>query len=40
VLTCGDRGVRMSPPLVVNEAEIDTAVRIFSEAAAAVAARH
>jgi acetylornithine aminotransferase len=40
VLTCGDRGVRMSPPLVVNEAEMDTAIRIFSEAAAAVAARH
>jgi acetylornithine/succinyldiaminopimelate/putrescine aminotransferase len=30
----------MSPPLVVNEAEMDTAIRIFSEAAAAVAARH
>jgi 4-aminobutyrate aminotransferase len=40
VLTCGDRGVRMSPPLVVNEVEMDTAIRIFCEAAAAVAARH
>ena len=40
VLTCGDRGVRMSPPLVVNATEMETAVRIFSEAAAAVAARH
>jgi 4-aminobutyrate aminotransferase len=39
VLTCGDRGVRMSPPLVVNAEEIKTAVRIFAEAAAAVAAR-
>lgn len=39
VLTCGDRGVRMSPPLVVNAEEISTAVRIFVEAAAAVAAR-
>jgi 4-aminobutyrate aminotransferase len=39
VLTCGDRGVRMSPPLVVNAQEISTAVRIFAEAAAAVAAR-
>ena len=39
VLTCGDRGVRMSPPLVVNAEEISTAVRIFAEAAAAVAAR-
>ena len=40
VLTCGDRGVRMSPPLVVNETEMATAIRIFCEAAAAVAARH
>jgi 4-aminobutyrate aminotransferase len=40
VLTCGDRGVRMSPPLVVNEAEMETAIRIFCESAAAVAARH
>ena len=39
VLTCGDRGVRMSPPLVVNAEQIKTAVRIFAEAAAAVAAR-
>ena len=39
VLTCGDRGLRMSPPLVVNAEEIKTAVRIFAEAAAAVAAR-
>ena len=39
VLTCGDRGVRMSPPFVVNAEEIKTAVRIFAEAAAAVAAR-
>lgn len=39
VLTCGDRGVRMSPPLVVSAEEIATAVRIFAEAAAAVAAR-
>jgi len=39
ILTCGDRGVRLSPPLVVNAEEIKTAVRIFAEAAAAVAAR-
>nr|MDQ3554522.1 aminotransferase class III-fold pyridoxal phosphate-dependent enzyme [Chloroflexota bacterium] len=36
VLECGKTSVRMSPPLVVTEAEMDTAVRIFSEAIAAV----
>lgn len=39
VLTCGDRGVRMSPPMVVSADEMKTAVRIFAEAVAAVAAR-
>ena len=39
VLTCGDRGVRMSPPLTVSAAEVDSAVRIFAEAVAAVAAK-
>ena len=38
VLTCGDRGVRMSPPLVVTAAEVQTAVRIFADAVAAIAA--
>ena len=38
VLTCGDRGVRMSPPLVVTAAEVAAAVRIFAEAVAAIAA--
>ncbi|MEJ7753341.1 MAG: aminotransferase class III-fold pyridoxal phosphate-dependent enzyme [Candidatus Limnocylindrales bacterium] len=36
VLECGKTSVRMSPPLVVTAAEMDTAVRIFSEAIAAV----
>jgi 4-aminobutyrate aminotransferase len=37
LLTCGVRGqvVRMIPPLVVNEAQIDEAVRIWAEAVAA-----
>jgi len=38
VLEAGDDCVRMSPPLVVTEAEADTAVRIFSEAVAHVTA--
>jgi 4-aminobutyrate aminotransferase len=37
VLEAGDDCVRMSPPLVVTEAEAATAVRIFSEAVEAVA---
>jgi len=37
VLECGKTSVRMSPPLVVSEEEMDTAVRIFSEAVALVA---
>ena len=38
VLEAGDDCVRMSPPLVVSQAEAATAVRIFSEAVAHVAA--
>jgi 4-aminobutyrate aminotransferase len=38
VLEAGEDCVRMSPPLVVSEAEAATAVRIFSESVAAVAA--
>ena len=38
VLEAGEDVVRMSPPLVVNEAEVDTAVWLFGEAVAAVAA--
>ena len=36
VLEAGDDVVRMSPPLVVSQAEADTGVRILSEAVAAV----
>ena len=38
VLEAGDDVVRLCPPLVVNEAEIDTAVWLLGEAVAAVAA--
>ncbi len=37
VLEAGDDAVRMSPPLVVSQAEAQTAVRIFAEAVAHVA---
>jgi 4-aminobutyrate aminotransferase len=37
VLEAGDDCVRMSPPLVVTEAEAETAIRIFTEAVAHVA---
>jgi acetylornithine/succinyldiaminopimelate/putrescine aminotransferase len=37
VLGAGEDCVRMSPPLVVSEAEAATAVRIFGEAVAHVA---
>jgi len=37
VLECGKSSVRMSPALTVSEAEMDTALRIFSEAVRAVA---
>ena len=38
VLEAGDDCVRLSPPLVVTEAESETAIRIFSESVAHVAA--
>jgi 4-aminobutyrate aminotransferase len=38
VLECGKQTVRMCPPLVVDEAEMATGIRIFGEAVAAVAA--
>ena len=38
VLEAGDDCVRMSPPLVVSQSEAATAVRIFGEAVAHVAA--
>ena len=37
VLECGRTSVRMSPPLVVSEAEVEVALRIFGEALAQVA---
>jgi 4-aminobutyrate aminotransferase len=38
VLEAGDDCIRLSPPLVVSESEVATAIRIFSEAVAHVAA--
>ena len=38
VLECGKTSVRMSPALTVSEAEMATALRIFAEAVAEVAA--
>jgi len=38
VLGCGDDAIRMSPPLVFREDQADTAVSIFEEACAEVAA--
>ena len=40
VLEAGDDCVRMSPPLVVTEAEAETAVRLFTDSVAHVAAHH
>ena len=37
-LECGESSLRFSPPLIVDRASVDTAVRIFGEAVAAVAA--
>ncbi|HEX7172634.1 MAG TPA: aminotransferase class III-fold pyridoxal phosphate-dependent enzyme [Candidatus Limnocylindria bacterium] len=37
-LECGESSLRFSPPLIVTEAEVDTAIRLFAEALAA--ARH
>ncbi len=36
VLECGESTIRMSPPLIVNEDQADTAVRIFGDSVAAV----
>jgi 4-aminobutyrate aminotransferase len=35
VLECGESSLRFSPPLIVNEGEVDIAVRLFGEALAA-----
>jgi 4-aminobutyrate aminotransferase len=37
VLECGEASLRLSPPLMVDEAAIDTAVEIFADALAATA---
>jgi 4-aminobutyrate aminotransferase len=37
-LTCGERTVRIAPPLVIRADEVDTAVPILEDAIAAVAA--
>jgi 4-aminobutyrate aminotransferase len=34
-LECGESSLRFSPPLIVDSASVDTAVRIFGEAIAA-----
>jgi 4-aminobutyrate aminotransferase len=31
-LECGESSLRFSPPLIVTETDVDTAVRIFAEA--------
>lgn len=36
VLTCGERSVRLAPPLVVTEAQADTAIAILDDALAAI----
>jgi 4-aminobutyrate aminotransferase len=40
VLECGRKSVRMAPALIVSEAEMATALRLFAEAVAAVAGEH
>jgi 4-aminobutyrate aminotransferase len=36
-LECGEASLRFSPPLIVSEAEVDAAIRIFAEAVTAAA---
>jgi 4-aminobutyrate aminotransferase len=31
-LECGESSLRFSPPLIVSEAEVDTAIRLFADA--------
>jgi 4-aminobutyrate aminotransferase len=38
VLTCGERSVRLAPPLVIRADQVDTAVALLEDAVAAVAA--
>ncbi len=37
VLECGERTIRMSPPLVITEEQARTGLRVLGEAMAAVA---
>jgi 4-aminobutyrate aminotransferase-like enzyme len=39
LLTCGSNSIRFSPPLVISEAQADTAFQIFAEALAEVEGR-
>jgi 4-aminobutyrate aminotransferase len=36
VLTCGESAVRIAPPLVVTNAQVDTAIAILDDALATV----
>jgi 4-aminobutyrate aminotransferase len=36
VLTCGQRAVRLAPPLVVSDAEVATALSILADACASL----
>jgi 4-aminobutyrate aminotransferase len=38
VLECGDKAIRLSPPLIINEDQVETGARIFAESCAAAAA--
>jgi 4-aminobutyrate aminotransferase len=37
VLECGDKAIRLSPPLIISEVQADTAARVFAEACLAAA---
>ena len=37
VLECGDKAIRLSPPLIINEQQVETSARVFAEACAAAA---
>ena len=39
VLECGRQAIRMSPPLLIQDKQVDEAVRIFSEACRQVASQ-
>jgi 4-aminobutyrate aminotransferase len=37
VLGCGDKALRMSPPLMIDRGQVETGLRLFSEVVAEVA---